>query len=80
MVATGDTSPDGTQVNVLTARLSPSGHTHWRRTYDGPDSLADEGSFVAGGAGSTVYIAGTSDGATSGNDVLTLKYDLARAT
>jgi hypothetical protein len=75
VAATGQTSPDGTQVDVLTVRLSPGGHTRWRSTYDGPDSLADQGSFVAGGAGGTVYVAGTSDGATTGTDMLTIKYD-----
>jgi hypothetical protein len=73
VAATGHTSPSAMQQDVLTARLSPSGHTRWRHAYDGPDGLADQGLFVAGGPGA-VYVAGNSDGATTGTDMLTLKY------
>ena len=73
VAATGYTSLSTPQQDVLTARLSPAGHTRWRRAYDGPDGLADQGLLVAGGPGA-VYVAGTSDGATTGTDVLTLKY------
>ena len=74
VAATGYTSPDATQRDVLVARLSATGHTRWRRAYDGPDGLADQGSYVAGGPASAVYVAGRSDGATTGTDMLTLKY------
>ena len=73
---TGFTSPGGAQ-DVLTARLSPGGHTRWSHTYNGPDNLADQGAFVAGGPGGSVYVAGTSDGATTATDILTLKYSKA---
>ena len=73
VAATGFTSPSAMQQDVLVARLSPTGHTRWRRTYDGPDGLADQGLFVAGGQGA-VYVVGISDGATTGTDMLTLKY------
>ena len=76
VAATGFTSPGGAQ-DVLTARLSPGGHTRWSRTYNGPDNLADQGAFVAGGPGGAVYVAGTSDGATTATDILTLKYSKA---
>ena len=76
MAATGFTSPGGAQ-DVLTARLSPGGHTRWSHTYNGPDNLADQGAFVAGGPGGAVYVAGTSDGATTATDILTLKYSKA---
>ena len=62
---------------MLTARLSPGGHTRWSHTYNGPDNLADQGAFVAGGPGGAVYVAGTSDGATTSRDILTLKYSKA---
>ena len=77
VAAAGLTSPDAIQSNVLVVRLSPSGHTHWRRAYAGPDGLSDEGRYVAGGPAGTVYVAGTSDGATTGTDMLTLKYSAA---
>ncbi len=73
---TGFTSPGGAQ-DVLTARLSPGGHTRWSHTYNGPDNLADQGAFVTGGPGGSVYVAGTSDGATTATDILTLKYSKA---
>lgn len=76
VAATGFTSPGGAQ-DVLTARLSPGGHTRWSRTYNGPDNLADQGAFVAAGPGGAVYVAGTSDGATTATDILTLKYSKA---
>ena len=73
IAATGYTSPSATQRDVLAARLSPTGHTRWRHAYDGPDGLVDQGLLVAGGTGA-VYVAGVSDGATTGTDMLTLKY------
>ncbi len=73
LAATGYTSPSG-GLDALTVRLSPSGHTRWQHTYNGPDNLADQGSFVAGGPGGAVYVAGESDGATTATDILTLKY------
>ena len=77
VAATGLTSPDAVQENVLAVRLSASGHTRWRQAYDGPDSLSDQGMLVAGGPGHAVYVAGNSDGATTGTDMLTLKYGAA---
>jgi Beta-propeller repeat len=76
VAATGFTSPGGAQ-DVLTARLSRGGHTRWSHTYNGPDNLADQGEFVAGGPAGAVYVAGTSDGATTSRDILTLKYSKA---
>ncbi|HMK91707.1 MAG TPA: SBBP repeat-containing protein [Thermoleophilia bacterium] len=70
VVATG-TSADA---DVLTARYSTSGRLGWHRTYNGPDNLTDRGSLVAIGARNAVYVAGQSDGTSSGTDVLTLKY------
>jgi hypothetical protein len=77
VAAAGLTSPDSVQQNVLAVRLSSTGHTRWRKSYDGPDGLSDQGSFVAGGLGRSVYVAGTSDSATTGTDMLTLKYGVA---
>ena len=76
VAATGYTSPGGAQ-DVLVARLSPTGHTRWRQTYNGPDNLADQGSFVAGDPSGAVYVAGTSVGAATSTDILTLKFDSA---
>lgn len=75
LAAAGYTSLGTPQENVLVARLTPAGHS-WRRSYDGPSGLADQGMFVAGGPGA-VCVEGTSDGATTGTDMLTLKYSSA---
>jgi hypothetical protein len=74
VAATGYTSPGTMRQDVLVARLSPTGHTRWRRAYDGPDGLVDQGLYVAGGPTGAVYVAGSSDGATTSTDMLTLKY------
>ena len=73
LAATGYQSP-GAQQDVIVVRLSAGGATRWRTSYDGPDQLADVGSFVSGGKGGVVYVAGQSDGAATGTDMLTLKY------
>lgn len=74
VAATGGTSPGGAQ-DVLTARLSASGHIRWSHTFNGADNLSDQGLFVAGGPGDAVYVAGWSEGATTSYDILMLKYN-----
>jgi Beta-propeller repeat len=61
--------------DVLTARLSPAGQTHWATTYNGADNLDDVGYHVAGGPNGAIYVVGDSNGATTGTDILTLKYN-----
>jgi len=73
VAATGYVAP-GVSLDVLTVRLSPSGHIRWQHTFNGADDLADQGLSVAGGPGGAVYVAGESDGATTAADILTLKY------
>lgn len=60
--------------DTLLARLSPDGSTRWVRTYNGPDSLDDEGLFVARGPSGAFFVAGQSLGTASSGDTLTLKY------
>jgi hypothetical protein len=59
--------------------LSAAGQTRWAKTYNGPDSLADIGYHVASGPNGAIYVVGDSDGATTGTDILTLKYSGAGA-
>ena len=80
LVGNGDLAATGFQAlgglqDVLVVRLSAGGVTRWRTSYDGPDHLVDSGLFVSGGPNGAVYVAGQSDSATTGTDVLTLKFD-----
>jgi uncharacterized delta-60 repeat protein len=63
--------------DVLLVRLSPGGKTRWARTYNGPDSLSDDGDHVARYASGAIYVTGTGNGAAANSDILTLKYNPA---
>jgi len=73
-VAAAGSTTTATSEDVLSVRLSAAGRTKWQKTYDGPDGLADRGTFAAAGPSGTVYVAGSSDGTATSTDMLTLKY------
>ena len=77
VVATGSEFTPTAANDVLTARLSPSGHTRWARLYNGPDGLADDGNIVGVAPTGAIFVEGSSAGATTDQDWLTLKYSAA---
>ena len=74
VVATGLLNDGATGNDVVVTRLAPSGRTRWVRTYNGPDSLDDEGDRVSVAQSGAIYVAGDSKGATTALDTVTLKY------
>ena len=77
VVATGGEFSATTGNDVLTVRLSPSGHARWVRLYNGPDNLADNGSLVGVAPTGDIFVEGLSDGAATNADWLTLRYSEA---
>ncbi len=63
-------SPD-----AITMKIDPNGNVLWQAIYDGPDNQHDEGKAVTVDTSGNVYVAGYSKTASSGWDVLVLKYD-----
>ena len=59
--------------DALTLKLDPGGHRRWARLWDGP-SISDVGLSLAVTKAGTVYVGGFTNGATSGQDALLLKY------
>ena len=76
VAATGQTSPDGTQVDVLHGAPVAGRHTSvGAARMTGRTASPTRARSWPAGAGGAVYVAGTSDGATTGTDMLTIKYD-----
>jgi hypothetical protein len=63
--------------DVLTLAYDPAGNLLWSQRYDGPTSGEDLAADVAVDAAGQVYVTGTSAGAGTGEDVVTLSYDTA---
>ena len=77
VVATGQESTLTRGADVLTARLTPGGHARWVRLYNGPDSNDDVGDLIGVAPSGTLFVEGSSVGAATGSDWLTLKYSAA---
>jgi len=58
----------------LTVRLSKAGAVLWKRAYAGPESISAETVAVATRPGGGVFVAGTSQSATNGQDGLVVAY------
>ena len=59
--------------DALTLKVDPRGHRRWARLFDGP-SISDVGDALAVTKTGTVYVGGSTIGATSSGDALLLKY------
>lgn len=60
--------------DVLVERYAATGAVRWSKLYNGPDSLFDTADHVARGPAGAIFVAGRSQGATTGTDILTLEY------
>jgi hypothetical protein len=83
-------SPDGSEVFVTGSSGSPgsadyatvaysaaSGTQLWATPYDGPGNAQDSASaLVVGPGGSRVFVTGSSQGSTSGEDFATVAYSI----
>jgi hypothetical protein len=64
----------GQGANIALVKLQPNGQFAWTVTYNGPGNAADRPVAVQIDPTGDIVVAGTSTGATSGDDYLLLKY------
>ncbi len=63
--------------DIATLKYNAAGIQQWVKTYDGPGHGNDNGAAIGTDGNGNVYIAGTSTGAASNTDFVTLKYNAA---
>jgi Beta-propeller repeat len=61
--------------DCVTIKYDTDGNQQWAKTYDGAANGNDYGNSVTVDTSSNVYVTGTSAGAETGQDYLTIKYD-----
>ncbi len=71
---TGNTVTSGQGYNYITVKYNSAGVLQWAKQYNNPVNSGDYASFIAGDA-NNVYVTGTSVGAGTGSDFLTIKYN-----
>jgi Beta-propeller repeat len=77
LIAVGQVDSPSTKMAVL--KYAPSGQRRWVRIYDDPASSAEAATGVAVDQAGNEYVVGTSRGATSGPDIILVKYSAAGA-
>ena len=63
--------------DIATIKYNASGAQQWAKTYDGPGHGNDVGNAICVDSNGNVHVAGTSLGATSNLDFVTIKYNSA---
>ena len=61
--------------DCVTIKYDTDGNQQWAKTYDGAANGNDYGNSVTVDTSGNVYVTGSSAGATTGQDYLTIKYD-----
>ncbi len=67
----------GSHADFVTLKYSPAGQVMWTALYNGASDSSDHARTVAVDAGGSVYVAGESWAAGSGNDLVIVKYSAA---
>jgi uncharacterized delta-60 repeat protein len=63
-----------TNVDYATVKYNPSGVQQWAMRYNGPSNLGDQGNSIVLDATGNVYVTGASEGSSSSDDYVTIKY------
>jgi uncharacterized delta-60 repeat protein len=71
---TGNSVGVGTSADFATIKYNSSGAQQWVQRYNGPGNDYDYGYAMALGLGGTVYVAGTSIGSGTSDDITVIKY------
>jgi uncharacterized delta-60 repeat protein len=73
---TGYVNVSGANDDIATVKYDPNGNLIWAEppVYDGPDHLGDYPMAIKTDAQGNVYVLGRSQGKTTGNDFVTIKY------
>jgi len=72
---TGASYGAGTGADYATIKYDSNGNQLWLARYNGPGNLNDGGRALAVDAAGNIYVTGYSDGAGTGTDYATIKYD-----
>jgi hypothetical protein len=72
---TGQSAGNGTNWDFYTIAYDPNGNILWTDRYNGTGNNLDVAKAIVVDESGNVYITGTSVGAGSGNDMLTIKYN-----
>jgi len=69
------TTPRFIEVNIATVKYNSAGGQQWAAFYNGPGSALDEPSALAVDELGNAYVAGTSQGRGTGDDIVVIKYN-----
>jgi hypothetical protein len=72
---TGTSTAQNGLGDCVTIKYDTDGNQQWAKTYDGPANGNDYGNSVTVDGSGNVYVTGSSAGAKTGQDYLTIKYD-----
>lgn len=75
LICAGYTFGTGTNWDALLVKMTSAGDTLWTRTFNGTGNGIDKFLFMSVDGADNIYVSGTTDGAGTGDDLLTMKYN-----
>ncbi|MGL5891310.1 MAG: SBBP repeat-containing protein, partial [Bacteroidia bacterium] len=79
IIVAGTSAATPTNYNIAVIKYDPAGNLLWDTIYNGPGNNYDEPNDIITDSTGTIYITGSSDGAGSGADIVTIAYSPAGA-